>query len=380
MTHLTSDDDPSPPTESAGRRVYSPPTEAHRAAQAGSVMDDLLHGGLDPEALFGGVTFLDDRQTLQWLGHLQRLASTGLLAGSMAHDLAGLVQPLLGECDRSLLSDDPLVHREGLVRMREWARRCGSYVRALLDLVRRDERQRAPVPVESVVEETLLLLESAKRLADVSITRHLDNAHLALIDRTRLMQALVNLLSNAIRAAKAGGREVIVSVRGWRGWVLVEVEDNGPGVPPEVQERIFHPFVHRAPEPVGGEEDPEAETPAAREARRRANRRRTGLGLYITRRLIGEQGGRIEYETEQGVGSTFRIMLEPVPGEGMHGSERPRPPRAVGDGSRGGSTLDPDTSRGGHPIGTPPVDREPEDADDDGGGGRDGPDREEREA
>jgi len=323
-------------------------------ASGATSLDDMLHGGLDPEALFGGVSFLDDRQTLQWMGHLQRLASTGLLAGSMAHDLAGLVQPLLGECDRSLLSEDPRVHREGLVRMREWARRCGGYVRALLDLVRRDELQRTPVPVEAVVEETLLLLESAKRLAGVSITRRLDNAHVALVDRTRLMQALVNLVTNAMRAAKRGGHEVVVSVRGWRGWVLVEVEDNGPGVPPEIQERIFHPFVHLTPEPIEeGAEGPESTegAPADRPDPRWADRRRTGLGLYITRRLISEQGGRIEYETEQGVGSTFRLMLEPVPGEGMHRSESYRPTEAVGDGGYGASTRDLPDSMGHGRVG-----------------------------
>lgn len=255
-------------------------------------------GGLNPQSPFAGIRFDSDSEGLRWLGHVQRLASTGLLVGGMAHDLAGLIQPLLGQAERVLLKDDPSEYREALVKMREWARRSEEYVRALLDLVRRDERHRTAVSVEAVVEDTLALLESTKKIAGVSVRRNLDNHHEALVDRTRLMQAVVNLVTNAVRASKEGGREVEVTVRGWRGWVLVEVEDNGPGVPETLEKRIFEPFVGAQ---VGR---------APSDGRLRSG---TGLGLYITKRLIEEQGGHIEFETEQGKGSVFRLMLEPVP-------------------------------------------------------------------
>jgi signal transduction histidine kinase len=271
----------------------SPGDETHR-----------IEPGLAPEALFEAATGHGGDCALQWLAHLQRLASTGLLAGGMAHDLAGLVQPLLGEAERGLLQEDPAEHRLALVRMREWARRCESYVRALLDLVRRDEQHRTVVDVEAVVEDTLQLLESTQRTIGVSMCRNLDNHHTALVDRTRLMQALVNLVTNALRAARAGGREVGVTVRGWRGWVVIEVKDNGPGIPPEIRERLFQPFVRRAsPASTPGRDGP-------------AEPEGTGLGLYITKRLIQEQGGRVEFETDEGVGTMFRLMLEPAPVDG----------------------------------------------------------------
>jgi signal transduction histidine kinase len=255
---------------------------------------------LNPESPFASLHFSDEAEATQWLGHVQRLASTGLLVGGMAHDIAGLIQPLLGESERVLIKDDPREYRAALVKVREWARRSEEYVRALLDLVRRDERHRTAVSVESVVEDTLSLLESSKKMAGVSIRRNLDNHHEAYVDRTRLMQAVVNLVTNAVRASKEGGHEVDVTVRGWRKWVLVEVADNGPGVPAELEDRIFEPFVGaRAATPA---RDPDGRL-----------RSGTGLGLYITKRLIEEQGGRIEFETVRGKGSTFRLLLESAP-------------------------------------------------------------------
>ncbi len=306
------------------RSDTSPTTQPREATE------EALRAGLDPEALFGGVALLDQQQTVQWLGHVQRLASTGLLAGGMAHDLAGLLQPLLGECDRGLLDEDPASHRESLVRMREWARRAEGYVRALLNLVRRDEQHCAAVPVEAVVEDTLGLLRSSNRLAGVSITRFLDNCHIGYVDRTRLMQAVLNLVTNAVRAASQGGREVRVGVRGWRGWILVEVEDNGPGVPPAIAEHVFEPFVHGRPE---GSSSSAAD---GRHEQDRTAHRSTGLGLYITKRLIEEQGGHIDFETEAGVGTTFRLMLKPAPVDGA--SAPPSGTAAPGTGGIGEDT------------------------------------------
>lgn len=295
---------PEPNHPVAGRPVAGRPVTGRPAAGA---PDPAATGGgapspagLDPAALFGNVSQLDERQSLQWLGHLQRLASTGLLAGGMTHDMAGLLQPMLGECERVLLRDDPSEYRAALVKVREWARRSAEYTRALLDLVKRDEAPQVAVPVEKVVEETLVLLESARKGSGVSIRRRLDNFHHALVDRARLMQAVLNLATNAVRAAAQGGREVEVSVRGWQRWVVVEVRDDGPGVPEAIRGRIFQPFVHGDSGPAPGSAGSGAGT---------------GLGLYITKRLIEDQGGRIEWETATGSGTTFRLFVEAAPME-----------------------------------------------------------------
>jgi signal transduction histidine kinase len=102
-------------------------------------------------------------------------------------------------------------------------------------------------------------------------------------DGDRVLQVISNLLSNAFRWTPDGGRiELAVATR--NGVVEVDVSDSGPGIPKEQRERIFRPFVSQ-------------------------DGRGTGLGLPIARELAGALGGRIELDSEEGLGSRFRLVL-----------------------------------------------------------------------
>jgi len=114
------------------------------------------------------------------------------------------------------------------------------------------------------------------------------------IDADRLAQALGNIVSNAIKYTPAGG-SVAITARTVAATLEIAVQDSGPGIPPEEQQRIFAPFYrgaasHRFPQGMG-------------------------LGLTIARDLITAHGGRIEIESAPGSGSCFRLLLplEPPP-------------------------------------------------------------------
>jgi signal transduction histidine kinase len=229
---------------------------------------------------------------LAHLGHLQRLAAAGLLSAGFVHNLANLLVPISTLCERALLSDEPEAHHRALVTTAEHALQAAELTRTYLDFVRRDQSQPADVPVISVVEKALALLQQEFQFAGVALIRNFDGNHVARIDRTRLLQILLNLIKNAIRAARDGGHTVTVRIRGHRDRVTVEVDDDGPGIEPDVVDRLFEPFVHgRQSESAQGDD------------------RRTGLGLFIARKLAEEQGAGIRFRTTPGEGTIFSIVL-----------------------------------------------------------------------
>ena len=113
-------------------------------------------------------------------------------------------------------------------------------------------------------------------------------------DRDRVMQVLLNLLSNAAKFSPAGAGAVRVRVRGEGGGVRVEVRDEGPGIRPEHQEAIFEKYRQLGDGPG-------------------ASRVGTGLGLPISRRIVERLGGHLTVDSRPGLGATFAFSLPPAP-------------------------------------------------------------------
>jgi signal transduction histidine kinase len=108
-------------------------------------------------------------------------------------------------------------------------------------------------------------------------------------DEARLRQILVNLIGNAVKFTHSGGVTLRLGVRhDQHQHLLIEIEDTGPGISPEDQERIFRPFVQLA---------------------EGAEQKGTGLGLAITRQFVDLMGGRIAVESTLGRGALFRVEL-----------------------------------------------------------------------
>jgi len=178
-------------------------------------------------------------------------------------------------------------------------------VNDLLDLSRieagRVERRVEPVDVASVVRAAARLLEAQAEAQGIAIHDELPTALPPVCtDRSELERVFTNLLSNAVKYNRPGG-VVTLSGAAEGGWVRVAIADTGIGIPAEELPHLFEEF-HRV------------RTPETREVVG------TGLGLAIARRLVEAAHGRIEVQSEPGVGSTFSVVL-PVAGDAGHGTQ-----------------------------------------------------------
>jgi signal transduction histidine kinase len=219
--------------------------------------------------------------------HQEKQAAFGLLAAGIAHEvgnpltsISGLVQMLQRK------SGDPQV-QEKLALVSGQLDRIQATLRDLVCFSRPASAERSLVSLDEAVREAMAVAKYHKRLGGRTLRTELPDhgaAPIVRASRAQLAQALLNLILNAIDAAPPGS-QIVVAVRGRHGEAVIEVRDDGPAVAPEHEARLFQPYFTTKPDG-------------------------TGLGLFMTRRLIEEHGGTLSYEPfRPGPGKAFRLHL-----------------------------------------------------------------------
>jgi signal transduction histidine kinase len=229
--------------------------------------------------------------------HLERLAQAGLMAGGLVHDTRNLLAALSGHCQLAQRDDLAPVVQEHLQKSVELAQRASKAMSVFLTFARGHGRTVQACPLGAVAADAVRFLEPALRETETRVELCIEDGLTARCEPTLLLQALVNLVLNAVRAM--GGRPGRIEIGGRLGAdgrAVLDVADDGPGVPPAVRARLFQPF---------------ATAPALR-APAGAGAPGTGLGLFVTRRVLEEQDGTIDLVERAGPGATFRITLPGV--------------------------------------------------------------------
>jgi len=237
---------------------------------------------------------ISDRKEMQTkLAQTERLAAVGELAAGVAHEINNPINTVINCAQLVQDGDDANSNCQIII---EESTRIADIVRDLLQFARDDRDRPQPTSLPEVVQRTLRLLgENWKRhgvALQVDVADHLPQLHAR---PQQIQQVLLNLLINAKDAlvqAEAAERRVWLSAEVDGNGVAFTVRDNGPGIPTELGQRVFEPFVT---------------TKRARGG--------TGLGLSISRSIVEGYGGTIRVDSVPGHGAAFRVWLPQAPAE-----------------------------------------------------------------
>jgi two-component system, cell cycle sensor histidine kinase and response regulator CckA len=274
------------------------PVEVNVTCKDGSVRHVILNRQIAGERKIAIHTDITERESLQnELLKIQKLESLGVLAGGIAHDFNNILTGILGNISfaRMFLDDThraslPLAHAE------KASLRAAELATQLLTFAKGGAPIKRLVSLQPLVEESVSL---ALRGANVKgVLRIPDSLRAVQADEGQLGQAFHNVIINAVQAMPDGGTLTVSAENAALGqgnreglptgaYVRLNFEDEGKGIPAEIQQKIFDPYFTTKP---GG----------------------TGLGLASVHSIISKHGGRVEVTSTPGLGTVFSFLLPAV--------------------------------------------------------------------
>jgi signal transduction histidine kinase/CheY-like chemotaxis protein len=264
---------------------------------------------------------LDDqsRDLYQQLLQAEKMAALGQTISGVAHELNNPLATILSWAERLAEKSLDDTSRRGIDVILGESERAARIVRNLLTFARKRQSTRSMIDVNDVVRETLALRAYEQRVTNIEVVTALTpGVPHVFADAHQIQQVLLNLVINAEQAMLSVNGRGSLGVRTWhdaeRDSVVLEVSDDGPGVPAEAQGKIFDPFF--TTKEVG---------------------KGTGLGLTVAYAIVQEHGGRIRVSSREQGGAAFVVEL-PVSGV----AEAPKPRRQAApsmEAVRGASVL-----------------------------------------
>lgn len=235
---------------------------------------------------------LDDAQALQSeLIQSEKLAGIGTLAAGVAHEISSPLFGILGLSEAIPSEDDRTKVDE---YANEIATYCGNIRSIVVDLSgysRASTEHAEPVDVSAVLGDAIRLVQRAVDVSDLEMNVEVASGLSTMGRATEVQQVFVNLIKNAIEAVRdqhgtTGGGLVEITAGKGIDHVWATVEDNGVGIPEEVQSRVFDPFYTTKPPGKG-----------------------TGLGLNVAYRIMTKHRGHISLRESESGGTAFRIQF-----------------------------------------------------------------------
>jgi signal transduction histidine kinase len=243
----------------------------------------------------------DLQESQAMLVQQEKQAAFGLLAAGIAHEVGNPLAAISSLVQLLNRRDIDQHTREKLQMVDDQLRRIQRTLRELVDFSRPATNAAAPADVAQVIDAALNIAKYYKRKKGKRIVTHYatDVPPINLV-RDQLVQVFLNLILNAMDATPEDG-QIEISTALSDGWLKVDVRDTGCGIPHEQRHRIFQPYF--TTKDTG-----------------------TGLGLFVCRNIVEEQGGRIELTETSPAGTTFTVYLTDEklhnPADGMTSSRQ----------------------------------------------------------
>jgi len=226
-------------------------------------------------------------QAQQRLLHSERLATIGIMASSISHDLRHPLTAVLANAEFLAEPDLPAKQREELyLEIRVAVHRLTDLIDSLLELSRPAEAlSLIETAVEHSASRAIELIRAHPEFQKVSVGIASSGVHFAMCDARKMERVFYNLLLNSCQSVQASGGHVSVTVENTSNQLAIRVIDDGPGLDASIRDKIFHPFVSHGKE------------------------NGTGLGLTIAQKIVQDHSGQLQVEESAPGRTVMRITL-----------------------------------------------------------------------
>jgi two-component system NtrC family sensor kinase len=262
------------------------------------------------------VTDIGEKKRLErQLGQAEKLSTMGTMISGVAHEINNPLTAVIGNAQLLANSESSSYTKAKLAVILQESLRAARIVRGLLTFAREHSPERRMTDINDTVRLSLKLREYDLNVRNINVRLSLsDDLPTTMANPHELQQVFLNVINNASDALeeKRGGM-LTIRTRPENGLVVVEFEDDGPGISKENLSRVFDPFFTTKEVGAG-----------------------TGLGLSIAYGIVREHGGTIEAHSTEGAGATFVVRLPVIEGErpaaaGAVGTDEPRSVLVVED-------------------------------------------------
>jgi signal transduction histidine kinase len=218
---------------------------------------------------------------------LEPLSFVSRIVAFVSHDLRHPLTAILANAEFLTRSDISEMQRSDTYQEIRWAiDRMNEMISSLLECSKgRDSLRPAARNIVDTVERAIRMTSVRQEFPRITITHHHEGLAVGWFDSNRLERVVANLVLNACEAVSPHSGQIVISTTGNRACLQIGVWDNGPGIPPTIQDSVFQPFVT-----CGKAEG-------------------TGLGLAIAKKIVEDHGGKIYLDGRSDTGTLFKITI-----------------------------------------------------------------------